>query len=158
MWHAISSGVRPRQLVFQKAKNSFKERPQLVLVLFIGGQFAESHPLLLICQIGQISCGICKLLISLMVSSVCTFRLQRRRAFSNDSPSCGRTSAKLITSSQQCIGHIGTYFLCATLPLTVTWLLLPFLCGNRRSRIFILALWSCDFEFPTEHCSCSAIS
>ena len=58
MWHAISSGVRPRQLVFQKAKNSFKERPQLVLVLFIGGQFAESHPLLLICQIGLISCGI----------------------------------------------------------------------------------------------------
>jgi len=158
VWHAISSGVRPRQLVFQKAKNSFKERPQLVLVLFIGGQFAESHPLLLICQIGQISCGICKLLISLMVSSVCTFRLQRRRAFSNDSPSCSRTSAKLITPSQPYIGHIGTYLLCATLPLTVTLLLLPFLCGNRMSRIFIFALWSCDFEFPTEHCNCSAIS
>jgi hypothetical protein len=69
----------------RRAKNSFKERPQLVLVLFIGGQFAESHPLLLICQIGQISCGICKLLISLMMTSVCTFRSKRRRAFSNDS-------------------------------------------------------------------------
>ena len=56
--------------------------------------------------------------------------------------------------SQQYIGHIGTYFLCATLPPTVTLLLLPFLCGNRRSRIFNFALWSCDFEFPTEHCSC----
>jgi hypothetical protein len=158
VWHAISSGVRPRQLVFQKAKNSFKERPQLVLVLFIGGQFAESHPLLLICQIGQISCGVCKLLISLMMSSVCTFRWRQRRALSDDSPSWGRTSAKLITPSQQSIAHIGTYSLCATLPLPVTWLLLPFLCGNRRSRIFIFALWSCDFEFPTEHWSCSAIS
>ena len=49
-------------------------------------------------------------------------------------------------------------FLWATLPLTVTLLLLRFLCGNRRSRIFILALWSCDFEFPREHCSFSAIS
>jgi hypothetical protein len=97
VWHAISSGVRTRQLAFQKAKNSFKERPQLVLVLLIGGQFAESHPLLLICQIGQISCGICQLLISLMMTSVCTLRLKRRRVFSNDSTSCSRTSAKFIT-------------------------------------------------------------
>src|ERR1700674_3674407 len=60
--------------------------------------------------------------------------------------------------AKQYIGHIGTYFLCATLPLTVTCLLLAFLCGNRRSRIFIFALWSCDFEFPMEQCSSSAIS
>src|ERR1700735_1885722 len=30
-----------------------------------------------------------------MISSCCTFRLKRRRAFSRDSPSCSRTSAKL---------------------------------------------------------------
>src|SRR5260370_16354268 len=30
-----------------------------------------------------------------MMSSVCTLRLKRRRAFSKDSPSCNRTSAKL---------------------------------------------------------------
>src|SRR5215472_11873264 len=30
-----------------------------------------------------------------MMSSVCTLRLNRRRAFSSDSPSCSRTSAKL---------------------------------------------------------------
>ena len=35
---------------------------------------------------------------SLMMSSCCTLRLNRRRAFSNDSPSCSRTSANLITS------------------------------------------------------------
>jgi len=57
VWHAISSGVKPRLLLFQKVKNSFKERPQLALVLFIAGQFAESRPLILICHIGQISCG-----------------------------------------------------------------------------------------------------
>src|SRR5258708_7428233 len=33
-----------------------------------------------------------------MMSSCCTLRLKRRRAFSNDSPSCSRTSANLITS------------------------------------------------------------
>ena len=33
-----------------------------------------------------------------------------------------------------------------------------FLCGNKSSRIFIFALWSCDFEFPMEQCSSSAIS
>ena len=32
------------------------------------------------------------------------------------------------------------------------------LCGNSRSRIDFLALWSCDFEFPMEHCNWSAIS
>jgi len=45
-------------LGFQKAKYSFKKRPQFFLVVFIVGEFAESHPLLLICQIGLISCGI----------------------------------------------------------------------------------------------------
>ena len=58
MGHAISSDVKPHLLVFQKAKYSFKKRPQFFLVVFIEGKFAESHPLLLICQIGQISCGI----------------------------------------------------------------------------------------------------
>ena len=57
MWRAISSGVKPRLLVFQKAQNYFKQRPQLVLVVFIGGPFAKSHPLFLICHIGQISRG-----------------------------------------------------------------------------------------------------
>ena len=28
-----------------------------------------------------------------------------------------------------------------------------FLFGNSTSRIFIFALWSCDFEFPMEHCN-----
>jgi hypothetical protein len=37
-------------------------------------------------------------LTSLMMSSCCTLRLKRRRAFSSDSPSCSRTSANLITS------------------------------------------------------------
>src|SRR5579864_5142102 len=32
-----------------------------------------------------------------MMSSCCTLRLKRRRAFSNDSPSCNLTSAKLDT-------------------------------------------------------------
>ena len=32
-----------------------------------------------------------------MMSSCWTLRLKRRRAFSNDSPSCSRTSANLIT-------------------------------------------------------------
>ena len=32
---------------------------------------------------------------SLIMSSCCTLRLKRRRAFSRDSPSCSRTSAKL---------------------------------------------------------------
>src|SRR5258708_23480772 len=32
-----------------------------------------------------------------MMSSVCTFRLKRRRAFSSDSPSCNLTSAKETT-------------------------------------------------------------
>jgi hypothetical protein len=56
--HAISIGVEPHLLVFQKAKYSFKKRPQFFLVVFIGGEFAESHPLLLIGQIGQISFGV----------------------------------------------------------------------------------------------------
>jgi hypothetical protein len=50
-----SSGVKPHLLVFQKAKYSFKQRPQFFLVVFVGGEFAEPHPLLLISQIGQIS-------------------------------------------------------------------------------------------------------
>ena len=54
----LHKAPKPRLFVLQKAKNSFKERPQLVLVLFVGGHFAESHPLFLICHIGQISCGI----------------------------------------------------------------------------------------------------
>lgn len=58
MGHAISSGVKPHLLVFQKAKYFFKKRPQFFLVVFIEGEFAEPHPLLLICQISQISCGI----------------------------------------------------------------------------------------------------
>jgi hypothetical protein len=45
-------------LVFQKAKYFFKKRPQFFLVVFIEGEFAEPHPLFLICQISQISCGI----------------------------------------------------------------------------------------------------
>jgi hypothetical protein len=49
---------QPHLLVFQKAKHSFEEHCQFFLVVFIAGAFAESHPLLLICQIGQISCGI----------------------------------------------------------------------------------------------------
>jgi hypothetical protein len=52
--HAIS-GVKPHLLVVQEAKYFFKKRPQFLLVVFIGGEFAESHPLLLVCQIGQIS-------------------------------------------------------------------------------------------------------
>ena len=54
MGHATSIGVEPHLLVFQKAKHFFKKRSQFLLVVFIGGEFAESHPLLLICQIGQI--------------------------------------------------------------------------------------------------------
>src|ERR671935_183615 len=34
-----------------------------------------------------------------MMSSACTLRLKRRRALSNDSPSCSRTSAKSTTSN-----------------------------------------------------------
>src|ERR1700686_5093444 len=82
------------------------------------------------------------------MSFVITLRLKRRGALSNDSPSCSRTSAIFIAPSQQDIRHIGTYFLCATIRRTVALLLLPLLGGNRRSRIFIFALWSCDFEFP----------
>jgi hypothetical protein len=52
----ISSDVKPHLSVFQKAKYSFKKRPQFFLVVFIGGEFAEPYPLFLICQIGQISC------------------------------------------------------------------------------------------------------
>jgi hypothetical protein len=66
--HAISSGVKPHLFVFQKAKYSFKKRPQFFLVVFIGGEFAESHPLLLICQIGQISCGISSCMIAILFS------------------------------------------------------------------------------------------
>ena len=53
MGYAISSGVKPHLLVFQEAQYFFKQRAQFFLVLFIGGEFAESHPLLLICQIGH---------------------------------------------------------------------------------------------------------
>jgi hypothetical protein len=59
--HAISGVVKPHPLVFQKAKYCFKKNRQLFLVMFIGGEFAESHPLLLIFQIGQISCDSCDL-------------------------------------------------------------------------------------------------
>src|SRR5436853_273427 len=41
-----------------------------------------------------------------MMSSVWTLRLNRRRAFSNDSPSCSRTSATLITPKPALIGYI----------------------------------------------------
>jgi hypothetical protein len=56
--HATSGDVKPHPLVFQKAEYCFKKGPQFFLVMLIGGEFAESHPLLLICQIGQISCDI----------------------------------------------------------------------------------------------------
>ena len=58
MGRDISSSVNPHLLVFQKAGYSFKKRPQCFLVVFAAGEFAESHPLLLIRQIGQVSCGI----------------------------------------------------------------------------------------------------
>ena len=64
MGHGVSGDVKARLLVFQKAKYLFKKRPQFFLVVFIGGEFAESHPLLFICQIGQISCGICSSMIA----------------------------------------------------------------------------------------------
>ena len=60
MRRAISGDGKLRLSVFQKTKYLFKKRPQFFLVVFIGGEFAESHQLLLICQIGQISCGICR--------------------------------------------------------------------------------------------------
>lgn len=72
MGHAISSGVKPHLLVFQKAKYSFKKGPQFFWVVFIGGEFAEFHPLLLMCQIGQTSyrtsgCTIARILFMLGV-------------------------------------------------------------------------------------------
>ena len=44
-------------VLLEKAKHTFEERPQFFLVVFTGGEFAEFHPLFLICQIDQISCG-----------------------------------------------------------------------------------------------------
>src|SRR5208337_4636369 len=41
-----------------------------------------------------------------MMSSVITLRLNRRRAFSNDSPSCSRISATLITPKTSTISDI----------------------------------------------------
>lgn len=49
------SSVKPHLLVFQKAKYLFKNRSQFFLVVFMGGAFAKSIPLLLVCQISQIS-------------------------------------------------------------------------------------------------------
>jgi hypothetical protein len=51
-------------------------------------------------------------LTSLIMSSCCTLRLKRRRAFSNDSPSCSRTSAKLITSPPEPNAYTQVYLKC----------------------------------------------
>src|SRR6202021_1582077 len=48
---------------------------------------------------------------SLIMSSVITLRLKHRKAFSRDSPSCNRTSAKIVTPAQNCIGLIRAYSL-----------------------------------------------
>jgi hypothetical protein len=48
--HSLS-GFACRSQTKNGASLGTGERPQLVLVLFIAGQFSESHPLFLICQI-----------------------------------------------------------------------------------------------------------
>jgi hypothetical protein len=48
-------------------------------------------------------------LTSLMMSSCCTLRLKRRSAFSRDSPSCSRTSAKLTHPQTRPVGPNSYY-------------------------------------------------
>jgi hypothetical protein len=115
--HAISNGVKPYLLVCQKAKYFFKKRIQFFLVVFIGGEFAESHPLLLICQIGQISC--------ISVVRIRTYAAAGRPATSMK-PSiawvnCESTSSAIVmTSGNSKLKSRALKFFC-NVPKRVTW-------------------------------------
>jgi hypothetical protein len=73
-----------------------------------------------------------------MMSSCCTFRLKRRRAFSSDSPSCSRTSANLITS-QPATNH--AHLSCALrtkaakVDMEVAWVQTPFISNDLASGV-----------------------
>jgi hypothetical protein len=71
---------------------------------------------------------------SLIMSSVITLRLNRRRAFSNDSPSCSRTSAILTTPKKLKELFLLAYSLCAT--RSQTW---PKLVAKCRGPRFLMA-------------------